>query len=58
MGEIFGDISIDSGDDFVPEVEIHRPPINFFDMALIRSLADAYEHLVARACRAILCVGG
>ncbi len=55
----FGDVSVDLGDDFVAEVEIHRPPNNFFDARLIRSLADAYEHLQAGPCRAIvLCSEG
>jgi enoyl-CoA hydratase/carnithine racemase len=55
----FGDVSVGLGDDFVAEVEIHRPPNNFFDARLIRSLADAYEHLQAGPCRAIvLCSEG
>ncbi len=55
----FGDVSMDLGDDFVAEVEIQRPPNNFFDARLIRSLADAYEHLQAGPCRAIvLCSEG
>lgn len=55
----FGDVSVDLGDDFVAEVEIHRPPNNFFDARLIRNLADAYEHLQEGACRAIvLCSEG
>jgi enoyl-CoA hydratase/carnithine racemase len=55
----FGDVSVDLGDDLVAEVEIHRPPNNFFDATLIRSLADAYEDLAAGACRAIvLCSEG
>ncbi len=55
----FGDVSAELGDDFVAEVEIHRPPNNFFDAKLIRSLADAYEHLQGGACRAIvLCSEG
>lgn len=46
--------------DHVATVEIRRPPNNFFDMALIRRLADAYEALDADpACRAIvLCSAG
>ena len=37
------------------EVEIHRPPDNFFDVKLIRSLAEAYAALDADpSCRAIL----
>jgi len=55
MAERFGDVTVDLGDDFVAEVEIHRPPNNFFDVALIRSIADAYEALDKDiGCRAIL----
>jgi 2-(1,2-epoxy-1,2-dihydrophenyl)acetyl-CoA isomerase len=51
----FGDVSVQVGDDFVAEVEIHRPPSNFFDVQLIRNLADAYTALDADAsCRAVL----
>jgi enoyl-CoA hydratase/carnithine racemase len=39
----------------VATVEIRRPPHNFFDLALIRQLADAFEALDAQAeCRAIV----
>ena len=55
----FGDVSVELGDDFVAEVEIHRPPNNFFDARLIRNIADAYEDLQAGPCRAIvLCSEG
>lgn len=55
----FGDVSAELGDDFVAEVEIHRPPNNFFDAQLIRNIADAYEELQAGTCRAIvLCSEG
>jgi enoyl-CoA hydratase/carnithine racemase len=41
--------------DHVATVEIHRPPHNFFDLALIRSIADAFEALDADPlCRAIV----
>jgi 2-(1,2-epoxy-1,2-dihydrophenyl)acetyl-CoA isomerase len=51
----FGDVSVEIGDDFVATVQIHRPPNNYFDVALIRSLADAYEALDADpGCRAIV----
>src|SRR3954466_5164674 len=41
--------------DHVATVEIRRPPHNFFDLALIRALADAFETLDADpACRAIV----
>jgi len=41
-------------------VEIHRPPNNFFDTALIKGIADAYERLDAEVeCRTIvLCAEG
>jgi 2-(1,2-epoxy-1,2-dihydrophenyl)acetyl-CoA isomerase len=60
VGQQFGDVSVEVGADRVAEVEIHRPPNNFFDVALIRSLADAYEALGAGGeCRAIvLCAEG
>ena len=59
MAREFGDVSVNQGADFVAEVEIHRPPNNFFDAGLIRNLADAYDHLAAGTCRAIvLCSEG
>jgi 2-(1,2-epoxy-1,2-dihydrophenyl)acetyl-CoA isomerase len=55
----FGDVSVQLGDDHVAEVEIHRPPNNFFDANLIRNIADAYEDLQGGTCRAIvLCSEG
>lgn len=58
--EKFGDATVDLGKDFVATVEVHRPPHNYFDDALIRSLADAFEKLDGDAqCRAIvLCAEG
>ncbi len=48
----FGDVSV-SLSGHVALVEIHRPPHNFFDHALIRNLADAFESLDANPeCRA------
>jgi enoyl-CoA hydratase/carnithine racemase len=53
------DVSTDVGDDFVAIVEIRRPPSNFFDVELIRALADAYEDVEKRGARAIvLCSEG
>lgn len=44
-----------SFDNHVAVVEIRRPPHNFFDLELIRGLADAFEHLDTDAnCRAIV----
>ena len=58
----FGDVEVSvDASTFVATVEIRRPPNNFFDVGLIRSLADAYESLDAdpAACRAIvLCSEG
>ena len=55
MNETFGDVTVRTGNDHVTVVEIHRPPNNFFDVELIRSLAAAYEAIDGRPeCRAIL----
>lgn len=60
MAQTFGDVSVQLGDDFVAEVEIHRPPNNFFDVSLIRAIAEAYEWLEGQSdCRAVvLCSEG
>ena len=48
------DISV-TMEQHVAVVEIHRPPHNFFDLELIRQLADAFEGLDAdENCRAIV----
>lgn len=56
----FPDLGVEIGDDHVAEVEIRRPPHNFFDFALIRQIADTYQALDEDpACRAIvLCADG
>lgn len=60
LGDVLRDVTVTLGNDLVATVEMHRPPNNFFDIGLIRSLADAYEALDADAgCRAIvLCSEG
>jgi enoyl-CoA hydratase/carnithine racemase len=61
VGERYGDVGVSiDGDAFVATVEIRRPPNNFFDVDLIRSIADAYDDLDADgSCRAIvLCAEG
>lgn len=51
----YGDASVELTKDYVATVEIHRPPHNYFDDALIRNLADAFEALDRNPdCRAIL----
>ena len=60
MAQTFGDVTAELGEDFVAEVEIHRTPNNFFDVALIKGIANAYEWLETDgSCRAIvLCSEG
>lgn len=55
----FPDVGVDL-DGAVAIVELRRPPHNYFDVALIGALADAFEALEAdRRCRAIvLCAQG
>jgi 2-(1,2-epoxy-1,2-dihydrophenyl)acetyl-CoA isomerase len=54
------EVTVALGEDFVATVELHRPPDNYFDRALISALADAYQSLDADpGCRAIvLCAEG
>jgi 2-(1,2-epoxy-1,2-dihydrophenyl)acetyl-CoA isomerase len=54
------DVTVAIDDPYVATVEIHRPPANYFDAALIRDLAEAYEGIDAdESCRAIvLCSEG
>ncbi len=55
----FGDVTVEMHDGHVADVEIRRPPNNFFDARLIANLADAYDHLQEGDCRAIvLCSEG
>ena len=56
----FGDVAVDVDDEFVATAEIRRPPHNYFDIALIRSIAEAFEALATDPrCRAIvLCSEG
>lgn len=51
----FGDVTATLDESFVATVEMHRPPENFFEVDVVRSLADAYEAIDAEVdCRAIL----
>lgn len=43
MAERRGDVTFSVGGDGVAEVEINRPPNNFFDFALIQDIASIYE---------------
>ena len=42
----YGDISVEMHG-HVAVIELRRPPHNFFDLALIRSLAESYEAMIA-----------
>jgi 2-(1,2-epoxy-1,2-dihydrophenyl)acetyl-CoA isomerase len=54
------ELCVQTGDDHVAVIEIRRPPNNFFDVALIRQLADACDELARDGtCRAVvLCSEG
>jgi enoyl-CoA hydratase/carnithine racemase len=49
----FKDIAVEKSG-FVALIEIRRPPNNFFDIALIREIADALEALDEDTCRAVV----
>jgi 2-(1,2-epoxy-1,2-dihydrophenyl)acetyl-CoA isomerase len=56
--QTFGDVSLELAN-HIAIVEIHRPPHNFFDAALIGSVADAYDAADRDGARAIvLCSEG
>jgi 2-(1,2-epoxy-1,2-dihydrophenyl)acetyl-CoA isomerase len=48
------DVSIETIEDHIALVCLHRPPNNFFDTALLTALADAYEELAAGDSRALV----
>ena len=54
------ELSVETGEDHVAVIEIRRPPNNFFDVDLIRQLADALDELGRNGqCRAVvLCSAG
>ncbi len=60
VAQATGEVTVAVGDDFVAEVEIHRPPNNFFDLDLIGALATVIGELDERDdCRAVvLCSEG
>ena len=60
VNRTFGDVSVHVTAEFVATVEVHRPPNNYFDLTLVKSLADALEFVEAEpGCRvAVLCSEG
>jgi 2-(1,2-epoxy-1,2-dihydrophenyl)acetyl-CoA isomerase len=50
----FGDVTAETGSDYVATVEMHRPPANYFDTPLLEGLAAAVEWADEQGCRAVL----
>src|SRR5438067_3514029 len=59
LDEVDG-VAVEVGDDFVATVELRRAPNNFFDLAMIRRIADVYEALATdtNARAVVLCADG
>jgi enoyl-CoA hydratase/carnithine racemase len=58
VNRAFGDVTA-TVDRHVAEVELHRPPANFFDAVLLAGVVDALEWADAAGCRAaVLCSEG
>jgi enoyl-CoA hydratase/carnithine racemase len=57
--ESFGDVTVTVTDTHVAEVEMHRPPSNFFDVALLRHVVESVAWADDQGCRAVvLCSEG
>jgi len=58
-GPTFGDVTVGMGSDHVAEVEMHRPPANYFDAALLSGVVAAVAWAAGAAARAVvLCSEG
>src|SRR3954451_11607108 len=44
-GMQFGDVHVEIGEDHVATVQFGKPPNNFFDVPMIRSIGDAFDAL-------------
>jgi enoyl-CoA hydratase/carnithine racemase len=56
---VFGDVTVTLDDRHVAEVELHRPPANYFDAALLASVVEAIAWTDAHGGRAVvLCSEG
>ncbi len=59
MTERFGDVTLTIGDAHVAEVELHRPPANYFDAGILGSLVEAVSRAAELEGRAVvLCSEG
>jgi 2-(1,2-epoxy-1,2-dihydrophenyl)acetyl-CoA isomerase len=57
--QLFGDVTVVIGDDQVAEVELHRPPANYFDAVLLGGVVDAIAAAQSQGARAVvLCSEG
>ena len=55
----FGDVTVAISPDHVAEVEMHRPPANYFDAVLLAGVVDAIRWAAdARARAVVLCSEG
>jgi 2-(1,2-epoxy-1,2-dihydrophenyl)acetyl-CoA isomerase len=56
---VFGDVTARLDEDHVAEVELHRPPANYFDAALLGGIVDAIDWAAGQGGRAVvLCAEG
>jgi 2-(1,2-epoxy-1,2-dihydrophenyl)acetyl-CoA isomerase len=59
MRQAFGDVTATSTDSYVAEIEMHRPPSNFFDVQLLASVVEAVAWADGQGSRAVvLCSEG
>jgi enoyl-CoA hydratase/carnithine racemase len=57
--ETLGDVTVTLADDHVAEVEMHRPPANFFDAQLLGHIVEGVDWAERHGCRAVvLCSEG
>ncbi len=59
MSESFGEVTVTATGPYVAEVEMHRPPANYFDAALLEGIVDSIRWADGQGCRAVvLCSEG
>ncbi|MGO8873203.1 MAG: enoyl-CoA hydratase/isomerase family protein [Acidimicrobiales bacterium] len=59
MSSTFGDVTVTVSESAVAEVELHRPPANYFDATLLGQLVEAVAWADDAGCRAVvLCSEG
>jgi 2-(1,2-epoxy-1,2-dihydrophenyl)acetyl-CoA isomerase len=59
MRQVFGDVTVTAVDSHVAEVEMHRPPANYFDAGLLAGVVEAIDWAAGQGSRAVvLCSEG